>query len=70
VFARIAERCFSFARTATAGTGIAAPRAAVRRGVNSVGAPICGINEARKGDSITATGSASIGLVDAPRARA
>jgi hypothetical protein len=70
VFARIAGRCSSFARTATAGTGIAVPRAAVRHGVSSAGAPIGGINAARKGGSITATGSASIGLVDVLRARA
>jgi len=70
VFARIAGRCSFFARTATAGIAIAAPRAAVRHGVSSAGAPISGINAARKGGSITATGSASIGLVDAPQVRA
>ncbi|HLJ45796.1 MAG TPA: hypothetical protein VKU01_07310 [Bryobacteraceae bacterium] len=68
--ARIAGRCSSFARTATAGIGIAAPRAAVRRGGSNAGAPISAISVALKGGSITATGSASIGSDNAPHARA
>jgi len=70
VFARIVGRCSSFARTATAGIGIAAPLAAVRRGVSSAGVPISGINAVRKGGSITATVSASIELDDASHGRA
>ena len=70
VFARIAGRCSSFARTATADIDIAAMCAAHGHGGSNAGAPISAINAARKGGSITATGSDSIGLDDAPRARA
>jgi hypothetical protein len=70
VFARIAGRCSSFVRTVTEAIDIAATRAAAGRGVNNAGAPISAINVARKGGSITATGSASIGLDGAPSDRA
>jgi len=70
VFARIAGRCSSSVRTATGGIDIAATSAAAGHGVSNAGAPISAITAARKGGSITATGSASIGLDDAPNARA
>lgn len=70
VFARIAGRCSSFARTATVAIGIAASPAAVGRGVSSAGARTSAINAAWKGVSITATGSANIVPANAPSARA
>jgi hypothetical protein len=50
-----------FARTVIGDTAIAAPGAVSKPGGSSGEAPTDGINTARRGGSITATGSASIG---------
>ena len=61
VAARDARRCSGFARTATAGSAIAAPLAAPRLGANNAALPTAATKEVWRAGSIIATGNVPTG---------
>ena len=63
VAARDAERCSGFARTATAGSAIAARLAAPRLGAANAARPIAATSGVWRADSTTATGNVRTGTV-------
>ena len=63
VAARSARRCSGFARTATAGSAIAAKPAAPKHGVGNAALPTAAISGAGRAGSIIATANVSTGSV-------
>ena len=66
VAARDARRCSGFARTATAGSAIAARLVALKPAAGSAALPTAATSRARKAGSIIATGNARTGSATRP----